>query len=72
MFHPPIQQRIEDSRKHGGKIPVRIEIEYEDGSVVGATGTDAFEIMRWWDGCEGMNLAHGAIYRGPKLKPVVK
>lgn len=42
------------------------------GSSVGASGVDAFEIMRWWGGCEQMNALHGTVYNGPKLKPLVR
>ena len=71
-FHQPVEKRIEQARKSGDKIPVRIEIEYDDGSVVGASGADAFEIMRWWGGCEQMNSIHGAVYNGPQLTAVAK
>lgn len=30
-FHPPIEKRIQQARECGEKIPVSIEIEYEDG-----------------------------------------
>jgi hypothetical protein len=63
------QERIEASRKSGRNIPVRIEIEYEDGSIVGASGTDAFEIScAWWDWCERLAFVYGILYDGPTLK----
>lgn len=52
----------------GKKEAVRIEIEYDDGSVDFATGKAAEEIKTWYDGAEGMYCFHGAVYKGTKFQ----
>lgn len=47
---------------------VRIEIEYEDGEIRGASGEVATQIWKWISGLEIMNYIHGAEYRGPKME----
>lgn len=49
---------------------IRIEIEYEDGRIFGASGSDAAVI--WWvidAACMHFAL-HGADYQGPYLQPL--
>jgi hypothetical protein len=46
---------------------VRIEIEYEDGTVEYQTGDAAQEVWSWFMSGEQMNCIHGAQYHGTKL-----
>jgi hypothetical protein len=71
-FHPPVEKRIEQAKKLGEKIVVRIEIEYDDGLIEGARGADAFEIWSWLMSGQAMNSIHGAVYKGPQFTAVVK
>ena len=49
-----------------------ITIKFEDGSISYANGTDAQQIMSWWQFCETHVLGkHGvAKYTGPPLKRI--
>lgn len=47
---------------------VRIEIEYDDGTVEYQQGDAANQIMKWYHSCEVMNWIHGAHYDGPKFE----
>ena len=52
------------------KKVIRIEIEYDDGSMERATGKDATKI---WSAIESgfvMRHIHGMPYDGPQMKPV--
>jgi hypothetical protein len=72
LFRPTLEERMEQARQLGQKIAVRIEIEYEDGEVVWATGTDAFEVMSYLNTGQMMSATHGMEYKGPTLKPKPK
>jgi len=45
-----------------------IRIGYDDGTVDHANGDAAAQIWDWLLAGEGMALAHGAEYHGPKLE----
>jgi hypothetical protein len=46
---------------------VRIEIEYEDGSVWYQEGDGAEQVMAWYRAAEAMYVMHGAVYGGEIL-----
>jgi len=54
----------------GERKVVRIEIEYDDGTIERATGDDASEIWRNVEGAFLMRHIHGMPYNGPKMKIV--
>jgi len=47
---------------------VKIEITYDDGSVLYAEGEDANKIVSWQASCETLAAVHGAKYSGPFMK----
>jgi len=47
---------------------IRIEIEYDDGTIEFAEGDAAAAIKGWYDGGEQMLCVHGGVYRGPKFQ----
>lgn len=49
---------------------VRIEMEYDDGSLYRATGEDAQKIKASIDSAFVMEAIHGAEYRGPQMQKV--
>jgi hypothetical protein len=57
LFHPSLEICLQRARQMKQRIPTSIRIEYEDGGIEGADGTDAFEILHWWRGCftRGLN-----------------
>jgi len=63
-----IEEHKQIYRSGGSKIPVRIEIEYEDGSLEQATGDAAFQILNYWNSCEALAATHGGCYAGPRFE----
>lgn len=49
----------------------KIMIEYEDGSQDLATGSNAKQIMEWYNSCQILAIVHGAVYRGPKFEHTI-
>jgi len=47
-----------------------IQLGYDNGEVWEASGKDAEEILKHWQGGEVMAHLHGARYTGPTLKKV--
>ena len=52
------------------KKATRIEIRYDDGSMDLAEGSDAAQILDWYNAGQTMNLIHGAVYSGPQFKEI--
>lgn len=52
------------------KKVTRIEIEYEDGEIIRATGNEADEISKAWNAAMFMEHVHGRPYNGPVMKSV--
>lgn len=48
----------------------KITIHYDDGTVVGANGAHADEVMSWWISCEQMAMIHGCQFKGTPLKRI--
>ena len=46
---------------------VRIEIEYNDGTVEYQNGPAADEVWSWLMGAQSMYCIHGAVYKGPQF-----
>lgn len=46
---------------------VKIQIEFNDGSVLHAEGPDANSIWGWWLTAQTIAFIHGQDYRGPNL-----
>ena len=50
------------------KKAIRIEIQYDDGTVDFAEGDAAEQIKNWYNNAEVMYCIHGATYKGPKFQ----
>lgn len=47
---------------------VGVQISFDDGTILAASGPDANSIWQHWMNCEKLAAIHGQYYHGPKLK----
>jgi hypothetical protein len=68
----PLKERMDSNRTSGTPICTHMTVEFEDGKVLTAEGTDAFEIWQWLMAGQSMNYIHGARYQGPGFKETLR